>query len=96
VSGVSNALYLQAPFTSLIRLNDFLSYSTAIRTSNDLASLTDIAADQGNYWGLPCPGFDPAHVRFDNGTVNPFVFDGRPYGESVALTPDKKLPPGCQ
>lgn len=98
VSGSSNALYLgfQAPFTNLTRLNDFIGYSVAIRTSNDFNTLTDIAADQGNYWDLPCPGFDPNLVRFDNGTANPFVFDGKPYGKPVARTPEKKLLRHCQ
>ena len=98
VSGSSNALYLglQSPFTNLIRLNDFIGHTVAVRTSNDLITLTDIAGEQGNYWDLPCPGFDPALVRFDNGTANPFVFDGKPYGEPVARTPEKKLPRRCQ
>jgi hypothetical protein len=97
VSGAANALYLafQSTFTQTIRLNDFTDYSVAIRTSNDFTVATDIAADKGNYWGLPCPGFGPGLVFFDNGLANPNVFDGKAYGEPVAGTPLPALPPPC-
>lgn len=96
VSGAGNALYLSQPsFTAAIRLNDFTNYSAAIRTSDAFTVHTDISADKGNYWGLPCPGFDPARVFFDNGSVNPFLFDGKPYGQPVARTPDGVLPMPC-
>ena len=96
VSGSANALYLafQPTFTQAIRLNDFTGYSVAIRTSNDFTVATDISADTGNYWGLPCPGFDRRRVLFDNGAVNPYVIDGKPYGRPVARTwPDSLLRP---
>ena len=98
VSNAASALYLGfAPaFTHAIRLNDFVNYSVAIRTSNDFTMAVDISSDTGNYWGLPCPAFDPARVLFDNGSVNPYVFDGKPYGVPVAATPDASLPPRCQ
>jgi len=98
VSGSLNALYVgfQSPFTTTTRLNDFTDYVVAIRTSNDFSTVTDVSADKGNYWGLPCPGFDPSRVAFENGTVNPFVFDGKPYGEPVARTPANRLPTRCQ
>ncbi len=98
VSGAGNALYLafQPSFTNAIRLNDFTNYSAAIRTSNDFTIRTDISADKGNYWGLPCPGFDQYRVFFDHGLNNPAVFDGKPYGQSVARTPDASLPPACR
>lgn len=97
VSGAANALYLafQPVFTQTIRLNDLIGYSVAIRTSNDFTIATDIATDKGNYWGLPCPGFNPALVRFDNGLLNPNVIDGKPYGEPVAATPLLLLPAPC-
>ena len=98
VSGFSNALYLvfQPSFTNAIRLNDFTQYSVAIRTSNDFTTMTDVSADAGNYWGLPCPGFDPARVLFDNGAANPNVFDGKPYGRPVATTSGARVPKGCR
>jgi hypothetical protein len=98
VSGAANALYLafQPTFTQAIRLNDFTGYSVAIRTSNDFTVATDISADKGNYWGLPCPGFDPGRVFFDNGAANPYVIDGKPYGEPVARTSARRLPTPCQ
>jgi hypothetical protein len=98
VSGAGNALYLgaQSPFTSAISLNDFKNYSVAIRTSNDSTTLTNITPGNGNYWGLPCPGFDPARVLFDNGLVNPFVFDGKPYGVPVAQPVGTTQPNPCK
>jgi nitrous oxidase accessory protein NosD len=98
VSGSATALYLGfAPsFTQRIQLNDFVNYSVAIRTSNDFATMTDISADTGNYWGLPCPGFERTRVLFDNGSVNSYVLDGKPYGVPVAATPDARLPARCQ
>lgn len=97
VSGAIEALLLtfQSPFTHVTRLNDFTNYTVAIRTSNDFNTPTDISGDRGNYWGLPCPGFDPGLVLRDNGTVNPNVFDGKPYGEPVARTPPNELPAVC-
>jgi hypothetical protein len=85
VSGAIDALFLafQSPFTHVTQLNDFTNYTVAIRTSNEFNTSTDISGDRGNYWGLPCPGFDPNLVRRDNGTVNLNVFDGKPYGEPV-------------
>ena len=56
---------------------------------------TDISADKGNCWGLPCPGFTPSRVLFDNGLINPYVFDEKPYGQPVALTLDFLLPMHC-
>ena len=96
VSGASNALFLafHPSFTQTIRLNDFTSYAAAIRTTNDFTVVTDISADRGNYWGLPCPGFDPSRVLFGNNTVNPNVFDGKPYGKPVARA--RKFPDACQ
>jgi hypothetical protein len=98
VAGSANALYLAFPpsFTHAIRLNDFTGYSVAIRTSDTFTVATDIAADTGNYWGLPCPGFDPRRVLFDNGNVNPHVIDGKPYGRPVARTSDGSLPRPCR
>lgn len=100
VSGSSNALYLgfHPSFSNMIRLNDFTSYAVAIRTSNDFRTSTDLAAGGfGNHWGLSCdPGFDPSRVLFDNGSVNPFVFDAHPYGQPVARTPDESLPNACR
>ena len=92
-----SALFLafQSPFTHVIQLNDFTNYTVAIRTSNDFNTSTDISGDRGNYWGLPCPGFDLSLVRSENGSVNPNVFDGKPYGEPVARTPLNELPAGC-
>ena len=97
MSGAANALYLafQPTFTQTIRLNDFTGYSVAIRTSNDFTVATDIAADKGNYWGLACPGFRPGLVFFDNGLANPYVIDGKAYGEPVAGTPIPELPAPC-
>ena len=97
VSGAADALYLgfRSPSSNGIRWNDFTEYGRAIRTSNDLRTLTDIGADGGNYWGLACPGFDRSLVVFDDGTVNPFVFDGSPYASSVAGTPQDLLPAPC-
>jgi len=97
VAGSATALYLGfvRPFTHAIRLNDFVDYAAAIRTSNDFTTATDISADTGNYWGLPCPGFDSTRVLFDNGSVNPYVFDGKAYGLPVA-TSDANLPARCQ
>ncbi len=97
VSGATNALYLaaQPTFTQTIQLNDFTGYATAIRTSNDFTTVTDISGGkQGNYWGLPCPGFDKSKVLFDSGAINPNVFDGKPYGVPVALA--LFLPPSCK
>jgi len=98
VSGAANALYLAVPstFTNAIRLNDFKNYSVAIRTSNDSTSPTNITPSNGNYWGLPCPGFDPARVLFDNGLVNPFVFDGKPYGVPIAQPVSNSPPNPCK
>jgi hypothetical protein len=98
VSGSGNALYLafQPTFTQLIQLNDFTGYSVAIRTSNTFTVATDISTGKGNYWGLHCPGFDSSKVLFDSGAVNPFVFDGKPYGVPVARTPDFILPASCK
>lgn len=98
VSGSGNALYLafQMPFTNTIRLNDFRTYSVAMRTSNDFTTQTDISAGNGNYWGLPCPGFDPTRVLFDNGLVNPFVFDGKPYGVPIAQPLGTTPPTPCK
>ena len=98
VTASGNALYLasQPAFTLSVRLNDFTAYLTAIRTSNAfITTVTDISTDTGNYWGLPCPGFDPGRVLYENGTVNPYVVDGRPHGEPMTLTPDETLPVGC-
>jgi hypothetical protein len=98
VSGSANALFLPSlpPFTYTIRLNDFTGYFAAIRTPNDFSTATDISSDKGNYWGRPCPGFDPSRVLFENGTTNPYVVDGKPYGVPVARTPDGSLPPSCR
>ena len=98
MSGSATALYLgfTPSFTQRIRLNDFVNYSVAIRTSNDFANMTDISADRGNYWGLPCPGFERTRVLFDNGSVNSYVLDGKPYGVPVAATPDVLLPARCE
>ena len=98
VSGATNALHLdsQPTFTQNIQLNDFKNYSVAIQTSNDFTTHTDIAVEKGNYWGLPCPGFDPSRVQYQNGSVNPNVVDGKPYGQPVALIPDPFLPKPCQ
>ena len=98
VAGAATALYLafQPTFTQVIRLNDFTGYSVAIRTSNDFTTATDMSADTGNYWGLPCPGFDPRRVLFDNGPVNPYVVDRKPYGEPVARLSYGRLPRRCQ
>src|SRR5215471_19076380 len=89
VSGAGNALYLMAPasWSHVIRLNDFTNYSAAIRTKN-FTTPTDISTDKGNYWGLACPGFDPSRVLFDNGLIDPYVYDGKPYGVPVAGTPE--------
>ncbi len=97
VSGAANALDLvfQPAFSTTIQLNDFTNYSVAIRTSDDFTTRTDISAAKGNYWGLPCPGFNPSLVLFDSGLINPFVFDGNPYGKPVARTPDFILPMPC-
>ena len=97
LSGASYALWLLTPptFTHTIRLNDFINYGTAVRTQNTFVTSTDLASDAGNYWGLPCPGFDPNAVRFENGLVNPNVFDSKPFGQAVALTPDGSLPAPC-
>jgi hypothetical protein len=97
VSGATNALHLdfQPAFTQNIQLNDFTNYSVAIQTSDDFTTYTDIAVDKGNYWGLPCPGFDPSRVLYENGSVNPNVLDGKPYGQPVALIPDAFLPKSC-
>ena len=83
VHAANNALFLGRPaaFTATISLNDFTRYTTAIRTTNDYSLTTSLG---GNYWGLPCPGFDPAKVRFENGAVNPNVTDAHPYGVPVA------------
>ena len=98
VSGATNALALdfQPTFTQNIQLNDFTNYSAAIQTSNDFTTPTDISVNKGNYWGLPCPGFNPGRVVFQNGSVNPYVVDGKPYGLPVALIPDAFLPKPCQ
>jgi hypothetical protein len=79
----------------VIRLNDFTNYSAAIRTKN-FTTPTDISTDKGNYWGLACPGFDPSRVLFDNGLIDPYVYDGKPYGVPVAGTPDASLPATCR
>jgi hypothetical protein len=97
VSGAGNALYLQAPASSwshVILLNDFTDYSAAIRT-NGFTTATDISVNQGNYWGLACPGFDPSLVLLTNGLIDPNVYDGKPYGVPVAGTPVANLPATC-
>ena len=95
VSGAANALFLSQPpsgtLSLVVALNDFTGYATAIRTGNDFTAPTML---QGNYWGLPCPGLDPAMVRFENGTQNALVTDAT-YGVPVAATPDELLPPPC-
>lgn len=98
VAGASAALYLafNPTFTQTIRLNDFTDYSVAVRTSNDFTVPTDIAADKGNYWGLGCPGFGSGLVFFDSGDANPYLIDGKAYGEPVAGVSDASLPAPCQ
>jgi hypothetical protein len=95
VNGTGDALFLGRPsaLTWLISLNDFTGYLTAVRTANDYNLPTDLG---GNYWGLPCPGFDPGLVRHVNGSVNPFVTDTHAYGVPVASAPDDQLPVPCQ
>ena len=95
VNGVGNALLLGRPpaLTWLISLNDFTGYLTAVRTPNDYNLTTDLG---GNYWGLPCPGFDSDLVRYVSGSVNPFVTDSHAYGVPIAGMPDGQLPAPCQ
>ncbi len=93
VNGTSNALFLERPpaVTFSVRLNDFAGYRTAIRTTDDDNLPTTLG---GNYWGVPCPGLDPAQVLFVSLGVNPFVTDTS-YGVPVAATPDDELPAPC-
>jgi hypothetical protein len=95
VNGVQTALFLGRPFSLswTIRLNDFTGYVTAIRTANDYNLVTELG---GNYWGLPCPGFDLSLVRYESDTINPFVTDFKAYGAPVATTPGGQLPAPCQ
>jgi hypothetical protein len=98
VSGASAALSLafSPNYTQSIRLNDFINYSVAVRTTNNFLIPTDIAADTGNYWGLGCPGFGPGLVFFDSGAANSYVTDGKAYGEPVAGVADASLPARCE
>jgi hypothetical protein len=85
----------QSPYTNTFRLNDFTNNAVAIRTSKGFTTATDIAGDVGNYWGLPCPGFAPATVRFENGAINASVFDGT-LRQPVAQSSGNKVPKPCK
>ena len=95
VNGVGIALFLRRPsaLTWMISLNDFTGYLTSVRTTNDYNLPTDLG---GNYWGLPCPGFDPNLVRYENGFINPNITDYYAYAVPVAGTADAQLPSPCQ
>jgi hypothetical protein len=108
VSGVTNALALDATFGIVVRpprffgaqisLNDFVGYTTAVRTSNDYLFPSELSLQgRGNYWGLSCAagGFDRSKVRFQNGAINPNVIDSHPYGESIAGILLQNLPATC-
>lgn len=105
ISNATVGLFMQKSFNNVaspsfganISLNDFTNYTIALQTSNDYNLTSELSVDgKGNYWGLSCPGFDPALVRFQNGNVNPFIADSHPYGVPVSGTPESSLPPPCQ
>lgn len=95
VNDINNALLLARPsaLSWIIRLNDFTNYLTAVRTTNDYDLPTELG---GNYWGLPCPGFDPGLARYMNNAINPYIIDAHAYGVPVAMTPNEQLPAPCQ
>jgi Periplasmic copper-binding protein (NosD) len=102
ISGSKNGIGLTLPGvppTSLgarISLNDITGYNNAVLTSNDYNLSSELSVDgKGNYWGLPCPGFDPTIVRKENGEINLKVIDSHPYDQPVATTPGHALPATC-
>jgi hypothetical protein len=88
--------FTASSFGSNISLNDFINYTTAVQTDNGYNFSSNLSVNgMGNYWGLPCPGFNASKVRFVNGTVNTYVIDNHPYNVSVANTPSGSLPAAC-
>jgi hypothetical protein len=80
-----------------VSLNDITGYVTAVATSNDYTLPSELSVEgRGNYWGLACPpGFDPAFIKKDNGSLQAAVVDSHPYAEAVAELPDESLPATC-
>jgi parallel beta-helix repeat protein len=100
ISGSKNGIALRAGratfFGAKIRLNDITGYSNAVLTLEDYNLSSELSVEgKGNYWGLPCPGFDPTIVRKENGEINLKVIDSHPYDQPVATTPDPLLPATC-
>ena len=68
-------------------MNDFTGYGTnAVRLDKDNNLVFDLSFNgQGNYWQLPCPGFNPQIVD-KQGVVGPNmqVTDSHAYSQPVA------------
>lgn len=78
-----------------ITLNDFTGYGTTsvlLDSQNNLAF--DLSFKQGNYWQLPCPGFNPQTVKMVGvmGSINQ-VNDCHAYSQPVAGS--STLPTPC-
>jgi Right handed beta helix region/Periplasmic copper-binding protein (NosD) len=100
ISGSKNGIALTAGlatfFGAKIRLNDITGYNNAVLTLEDYNLPSELSVEgKGNYWGLPCPGFDRATVRMENGEINLKVIDSHPYDQPVATTPGHALPATC-
>jgi len=86
-------------YGSTLFVNDITGWSVAaVQIQGPFApfhaALTDGA--RGNYWGLDCPGFDPAQVKVFNSTVvSTDAVDDHPYGQPVAQAADADLPAPC-
>jgi hypothetical protein len=89
-------------FTALIFRNDFVGYTTAVKTSLDYDLTTNLwysfvdpqgnQVHQGNYWGITCAnnGFNGSLVLKADGQVNMLaqIKDAHPFEELIAKAPD--------
>jgi parallel beta-helix repeat protein len=84
-------------FGARVRLNDITGYNAAVLTLDSYNLYSELSFNgKGNYWGLPCPGFDRNKVLKDDGQINSTVIDSHPYNQSVATTPIVLLPSPCE
>lgn len=109
VSGYPTGFDAAKFFGSRILLNDITGYTVAVLTDNEYNFKSELSVDdqgnicgpasigcRGNYWGLPCPGFDQSKLVTENGLPERNVVDSHPYGESIARKRDTLLPETCQ